>query len=52
MADAVEAGKVKVVGVSNYSAEQMREAHAALSKRGFHLHRIKWNIPFWTDSPS
>jgi diketogulonate reductase-like aldo/keto reductase len=24
MADAVEAGKVKAVGVSNYSAEQMR----------------------------
>jgi aryl-alcohol dehydrogenase-like predicted oxidoreductase len=33
VADAVEAGKVKAVGVSNYSAEQMREAHAALAKR-------------------
>lgn len=30
MADAVEAGKVRAVGVSNYSAEQMRIAHAAL----------------------
>ncbi len=26
----VEAGKIKAVGVSNYSAEQMRTAHAAL----------------------
>lgn len=37
LADAVESGKVKAVGVSNYSAEQMREAHAALSKRGIPL---------------
>ena len=37
LADAVEAGKVKAVGVSNYSAEQMREAHAALAKRGIPL---------------
>lgn len=37
VADAVEVGKVKVVGVSNYSADQMREAHAALAKRGIPL---------------
>ena len=37
LADAVEAGKVKAVGVSNYSAAQMREAHAALAKRGIPL---------------
>lgn len=37
MADAVEAGKVRAVGVSNYSAEQMRTAHAALAKRGIPL---------------
>jgi aryl-alcohol dehydrogenase-like predicted oxidoreductase len=37
LADAVEAGKVKAVGVSNYSAEQMRQAHAALAKRGIPL---------------
>lgn len=37
MADAVEAGKVKAVGVSNYSAEQMRRAHAALAQRGIPL---------------
>jgi aryl-alcohol dehydrogenase-like predicted oxidoreductase len=37
MADAVDAGKVKAVGVSNYSAEQMRSAHEALAKRGMPL---------------
>ncbi len=37
VADAVEAGKIRAVGVSNYSAEQMREAHAALAKRGIPL---------------
>jgi aryl-alcohol dehydrogenase-like predicted oxidoreductase len=37
MVDAVEAGKVKAVGVSNYTAEQMRLAHAVLAKRGIPL---------------
>jgi aryl-alcohol dehydrogenase-like predicted oxidoreductase len=37
LADAVEAGKVKAVGVSNYSAEQMRIAYDALAKRGVPL---------------
>jgi aryl-alcohol dehydrogenase-like predicted oxidoreductase len=37
MADAVEAGKVRAVGVSNYSAEQLRIAHAALAERGIPL---------------
>lgn len=37
VADAVDAGKIKAVGVSNYSAQQMREAHAALAKRGIPL---------------
>src|SRR5512147_2093278 len=37
VADAVEAGKVKAVGVSNYSAEQMREAYTALAKHGIPL---------------
>jgi len=37
VADAVEAGKIKAVGVSNYSVEQMREAHASLAKRGIPL---------------
>lgn len=37
MADAVEAGKVKAVGVSNYSAAEMRLAYAELAKRGIPL---------------
>lgn len=37
MAGAVAAGKVRAVGVSNYSAEQMRIAHAALARRGIAL---------------
>ncbi len=37
LADAVEIGKVRAVGVSNYSAAQMREAHAALAERGVPL---------------
>lgn len=37
MADAVEAGKVRAVGVSNYSADQMRTAHAELARRGLAL---------------
>jgi aryl-alcohol dehydrogenase-like predicted oxidoreductase len=37
LADVVAAGKVKAVGVSNYSAEQMRIAHGALAKRGIPL---------------
>jgi aryl-alcohol dehydrogenase-like predicted oxidoreductase len=37
VAAAVQAGKVKAVGVSNYSAEQMREAHAALARHGIPL---------------
>jgi aryl-alcohol dehydrogenase-like predicted oxidoreductase len=37
MADAHEAGKIRAVGVSNFSAEQMRTAHAALARRGIPL---------------
>ena len=37
MADAVEQGKVRAVGVSNYSAEQMRLAHSVLAERGIPL---------------
>jgi aryl-alcohol dehydrogenase-like predicted oxidoreductase len=41
MADAVEAGKVRAVGVSNYSAEQLRVAHSALAERGIPLASIE-----------
>jgi aryl-alcohol dehydrogenase-like predicted oxidoreductase len=37
MADAVEAGKIRAVGVSNYTAVQMRTANEALSRRGLSL---------------
>jgi len=41
MADAVAAGKIRAVGVSNYSAEQLRQAHAALAERGIPLASIE-----------
>ncbi len=37
MADLVEAGKIRSVGVSNFNADRMRRAHAALQKRGLPL---------------
>jgi aryl-alcohol dehydrogenase-like predicted oxidoreductase len=37
MADLVEAGKIRSVGVSNYNPERMRRAHAQLKQRGLPL---------------
>ncbi|MGE5141712.1 MAG: aldo/keto reductase [Rudaea sp.] len=37
MADLVEAGKIRSVGVSNFDAERMRRAYEALHKRGIPL---------------
>ncbi|MEP7121089.1 MAG: aldo/keto reductase [Byssovorax sp.] len=37
LADAVDAGKVGAVGVSNFTATEMRAAHAALARRGIPL---------------
>ena len=37
LADAVGAGLTRSVGVSNYNAAQMRQAHAVLSRRGIPL---------------
>lgn len=37
MADLVEAGKIRAVGVSNFSAERMRRAHRRLAERGLPL---------------
>jgi aryl-alcohol dehydrogenase-like predicted oxidoreductase len=37
MADLVEAGKIRSVGISNFNAEQMRRAHRTLQKRGLPL---------------
>ena len=46
MADLVEAGKIRAVGVSNYNAEQMRRAHARLARRGIPLasNQVKYNL--------
>jgi aryl-alcohol dehydrogenase-like predicted oxidoreductase len=37
MADLAEAGKIRSVGVSNFSADSMRRAHHALKERGLEL---------------
>ena len=37
LADEVEQGRIKTIGVSNYSAKQMREAHSLLAARGIPL---------------
>ncbi|GAX43498.1 aldo/keto reductase [Tolypothrix sp. NIES-4075] len=37
LADEVQRGRIATIGVSNYSAEQMREAHDILAKRGVPL---------------
>ncbi|MBR8837647.1 MAG: aldo/keto reductase [Stigonema ocellatum SAG 48.90 = DSM 106950] len=37
LADEVQRGRIETVGVSNYSAEQMREAHEILAARGVPL---------------
>jgi aryl-alcohol dehydrogenase-like predicted oxidoreductase len=37
LADEVAQGRIKAVGVSNYSAEQLREAHRLLARRGVPL---------------
>jgi aryl-alcohol dehydrogenase-like predicted oxidoreductase len=37
LADAVEMGLARAVGVSNYNEEQMRRAYSTLAKRGVHL---------------
>lgn len=37
LADEVEKGRIRAIGVSNYSAEQMRQAHQFLAARGIPL---------------
>jgi aryl-alcohol dehydrogenase-like predicted oxidoreductase len=37
MADLVDAGKIRTVGVSNFNPQQMRRAHRALQERGIPL---------------
>lgn len=46
MAEAVQAGKVRAVGVSNYSASLMRQAHARLARHGIALasNQVHYNL--------
>ena len=46
MADLVEAGKIRSIGVSNFSAKMMRKAHAILARRGIPLasNQVKYNL--------
>ena len=37
LADEVDQGRIQTIGVSNYSAKQMREAHTLLAERGIPL---------------
>jgi aryl-alcohol dehydrogenase-like predicted oxidoreductase len=37
MADLVDSGKIRSVGISNFNADQMRRAHESLKKRGLPL---------------
>jgi aryl-alcohol dehydrogenase-like predicted oxidoreductase len=46
LAEQVQAGKVRAVGVSNYRADEMRRAHAALAKHGIPLasNQVHYNL--------
>ena len=46
MADLLEAGKIRSVGVSNFNPARMRRAHAALAKRGIPLavNQVHYNL--------
>jgi aryl-alcohol dehydrogenase-like predicted oxidoreductase len=51
LADAVEAGLVQAVGVSNYNVEQMQRAHAALARRGIPLASNQVEYSLWQRKP-
>jgi aryl-alcohol dehydrogenase-like predicted oxidoreductase len=46
LAEAVDAGLARAVGVSNYNAEQTRRAHATLARRGIPLasNQVKYSL--------
>lgn len=46
MAELIVEGKIRAVGVSNFSAERMRRAHRALAKRGIPLasNQVKYSL--------
>ncbi|MBE2233913.1 MAG: aldo/keto reductase [Anaerolinea sp.] len=51
LADAVEAGLIRAVGVSNYNVAQMRRAHAALARRGIPLASNQVDYSLWQRKP-
>lgn len=51
LADAVEAGLVQAVGVSNYNVEQMQRAYDALARRGIPLASNQVNYSLWHRQP-
>jgi aryl-alcohol dehydrogenase-like predicted oxidoreductase len=51
MADAVEAGRIKAIGVSNYSAAQMRTATRSWPGAVSPSHRIRSSTPCCVGSP-
>jgi aryl-alcohol dehydrogenase-like predicted oxidoreductase len=50
LADEVEKGRINAIGVSNYSAEQMRQAHTILGKRGIPLavNQVQYSLLYRT----
>jgi aryl-alcohol dehydrogenase-like predicted oxidoreductase len=46
MADLVDAGKIRSIGISNYNARQMRKAHEVLLTRGLRLtsNQVRYNL--------
>jgi aryl-alcohol dehydrogenase-like predicted oxidoreductase len=46
MADLLEAGKIRAIGISNYNARQMRQADAVLRSRGLRLtsNQVKYSL--------
>jgi len=46
MADLVQSGKIRSVGVSNFNSERMRRAHKTLQKRGLPLavNQVQYNL--------
>lgn len=50
LADEVEKGRINAIGVSNYSAEQMHQAHTILGKRGIPLavNQVQYSLLYRT----
>lgn len=51
LADAVQAGLIRAVGVSNYNVDRMQRAHAALARRGIPLASNQVEYSLWQRKP-